>query len=223
MIEPQECLDVGDRQALRPIPLRVAGTTGFIGSVFILIGVAQSGSPFASKLPDAWFFGAGNGTSGASQNGTFVGIMVLYLGVALMIGSWFEVIRTLRRSPATPVGAVVAMIVAWAVPVLVMPPLFSRDVYSYAAQGEMVSRGINPYVHGPTALGHGPLLEAGRSHLAKRPCPVRAGLGATGRGDRSARSRHDVVADNRRISIGCADRGRVDRLGCSRSGPIGWA
>ena len=136
----------------------MAGTTGFIGSVLILIGVAQNGSPFASKLPDAWFFGTGNGASGANQNGTFVGIMVLYLGVALMIGSWCEVVRTLRRHPATPVGPVAAMIVAWAVPVLVMPPLFSRDVYSYAAQGEMVSRGINPYIHGPTTLGHGPIL-----------------------------------------------------------------
>jgi hypothetical protein len=53
---------------------------------------------------------------------------------------------------------VAAIMVAWALPVLVMPPLFSRDVYSYAAQGEMVSRGINPYVHGPTALGPNPFL-----------------------------------------------------------------
>jgi len=158
MIEPQERHDIGDRQTLRPIPLRVAGTTGFIGSVLILIGVAQNGSPFASKLPDAWFFGTGNGASGANQNGTFLGIMVLYMGVALMVGSWCEVVRTLRRNRATPVGPVAAMMVAWAVPVVVMPPLFSRDVYSYAAQGEMVSRGINPYVHGPTTLGHGPIL-----------------------------------------------------------------
>ena len=39
-----------------------------------------------------------------------------------------------------------------------MPPLFSRDVYSYAAQGEMVQRGLNPYVAAPSALGGGPFL-----------------------------------------------------------------
>ena len=82
-----------------------------------------------------------------------MGVIILYLGVALMVASWFEIIRTLRRSPATPVTTVMPIIVAWSVPVLVMPPVFSRDVYSYAAQGEMVSRGLNPYIQGPSALG----------------------------------------------------------------------
>jgi hypothetical protein len=126
---------------------------GFFASLCILIGVAQSGSPFTSKGPHAWFFGLGNGSSPAGHDGTFLGIILVYLGVALMIATWYEVVRTLRRNPATPVRVVVAIIAAWAVPVLAMPPLFSRDVYSYAAQGEMVSRGLNPYLHGPTALG----------------------------------------------------------------------
>lgn len=143
---------------LRPVPLGVAGATGCIGSICVLAGVTQGGSPFASKLPDAWFFGTGNGAPGPGHNGTFLAIMAVYLGMGLMIGSWYEAVRTLRRNPATPVRAVVAVLAAWAFPVLVMPPLFSRDVYSYAAQGEMVSRGINPYAHGPTALGPDPYL-----------------------------------------------------------------
>jgi hypothetical protein len=40
-----------------------------------------------------------------------------------------------------------------------MPPLFSRDVYSYAAQGEMVQRGLNPYVRTPSALMGGRFLD----------------------------------------------------------------
>jgi alpha-1,6-mannosyltransferase len=35
----------------------------------------------------------------------------------------------------------------------VVAPLFSRDLYSYAAQGEMVARHIDPYLHGPAVLG----------------------------------------------------------------------
>lgn len=143
---------------LRQIPLTAAGTTGTLGSLCVLIGVSQSGSPFTSKLPNAWFFGLGSGSSNGSHDGTFIGIIVLYLGVVLLIGSWCEVVRTLRRNPATSVRTVLAIIVAWAAPVLVMPPLFSRDVYSYAAQGELISRGLNPYVHGPTALGSNPYL-----------------------------------------------------------------
>ncbi len=50
------------------------------------------------------------------------------------------------------------MLVAWAAPILLAPPLFSRDVYSYAAQGQMVARGLNPYLHGPSVLGPGPFL-----------------------------------------------------------------
>ena len=37
---------------------------------------------------------------------------------------------------------------------LVIAPLFSRDVYSYAAQGEMVSHHMNPYLYGPFELGN---------------------------------------------------------------------
>ena len=37
---------------------------------------------------------------------------------------------------------------------LVIAPLFSRDVYSYAAQGEMVSHHMSPYLYGPAQLGN---------------------------------------------------------------------
>ncbi|MGA2837983.1 MAG: polyprenol phosphomannose-dependent alpha 1,6 mannosyltransferase MptB [Acidimicrobiales bacterium] len=155
---PPEAPVAGADRALHQVPLTVAGTSGFVGTLFVLIGVAQSGSPFAAKLSGAWFFGVGGGASVGGQDATFVGIIVLDLGVVLMIGSWYELVRTLRRDPRTSVKKVMAIIAAWAVPVLVMPPMFSRDVYSYAAQGEMVSKGLNPYVHGPGALGRNPFL-----------------------------------------------------------------
>lgn len=139
--------------SLRPLPLRAGAAVGFVGAVCVLIGVAQSGSPFASKLPNSWFFGVARGTSDVSRNGTFLGIMLVYLGLTLLIASWFEIVRTLRRHPGTSVTSVVKIIVVWSVPILVMPPLFSRDVYSYVAQGEMASRGLNPYLRDPTALG----------------------------------------------------------------------
>ncbi len=66
---------------LRQIPLSVAGATGFVGSLCILVGVAQTGSPFVSKMSGAWFFGIGQRVSGASQNSTFLGIMLVYVGV----------------------------------------------------------------------------------------------------------------------------------------------
>ena len=44
-------------------------------------------------------------------------------------------------------------------PLLLAPPLFSRDVYTYAAQGEMMSHHINPYSYGPEVLGATPFNE----------------------------------------------------------------
>jgi alpha-1,6-mannosyltransferase len=126
-----------------------------VGSACILLGLAQGGSPFTLQVSGAWFFGV---DPRVATNARFLGVMLVYVGVALMIGSWFEIVRTVRRQPHTPLGHIVAVGVAWILPVLVMPPLFSRDVYSYAAQGEMVRRGINPYLHGPVALGPGRFL-----------------------------------------------------------------
>jgi alpha-1,6-mannosyltransferase len=50
------------------------------------------------------------------------------------------------------------VLVVWAAPLLLAPPLFSRDVYSYLAQGAMVEAHIDVYAHGPSRLG-GPLAE----------------------------------------------------------------
>ncbi|WP_333473262.1 polyprenol phosphomannose-dependent alpha 1,6 mannosyltransferase MptB [Lolliginicoccus lacisalsi] len=42
----------------------------------------------------------------------------------------------------------------WIAPLLVAPPMFSRDVYSYLAQSEIAARGLDPYALGPAqALG----------------------------------------------------------------------
>jgi alpha-1,6-mannosyltransferase len=142
------------------LTLRSSAVVGTIGSLCILFGVAQPGSPFVVKAAGAWFFGTSGSSApaGAGDTARFVGVMLVYAGLALMLGSWFELVRTLRRHPNVPPSKLVAILGAWAVPVLVMPPLFSRDVYSYAAQGQMVTRGINPYLHGPSALGNGPFL-----------------------------------------------------------------
>jgi hypothetical protein len=51
------------------------------------------------------------------------------------------------------VRRVVLVVLVWSVPLLLAPPLFSRDVYTYAAQGEMMSHHINPYSYGPNVLG----------------------------------------------------------------------
>ncbi len=147
------------RRVLRPWPLELAGVIGLVGSVGVLVGLTHAGSPFTSGASQSWFFGTSATPSPvAGSNVRFLAVVIVYAGVLVMLGSWFELVRALRRSPDTPLGKPLVIAIAWAIPVLVMPPLFSGDVYSYAAQGEMVSRGINPYVHTPSALGNGSFL-----------------------------------------------------------------
>jgi hypothetical protein len=85
-------------------------------------------------------------------------VILVYLGTALMLASWFEILYTLRRRPDIGLRQLVSIFAAWCMPILVMPPIFSHDVYVYAAQGQMVDHGINPYLHGPQALDKGAFL-----------------------------------------------------------------
>ena len=93
-------------------------------------GIAHPGSSMTSTL---WFL---------------LGLILLgigWLGLILRAGRIGDPRRAL-----IVVGVVIAL---WAVPVSLGPPLLSNDVYSYVAQGEMASRGIDPGSNGPAALG----------------------------------------------------------------------
>ena len=47
---------------------------------------------------------------------------------------------------------------AWLVPMLLSPPLFTRDVYAYLAQGALALHGVDPYTAGPEVLS-GPITD----------------------------------------------------------------
>ena len=66
---------------------------------------------------------------------------------------------------------VLAAAALWTLPILFSPPLLSNDVYSYAAQGELASRGVDPTVVGPNALGGGPFMRAADAIWWNNPAP----------------------------------------------------
>ncbi|MFD5074936.1 polyprenol phosphomannose-dependent alpha 1,6 mannosyltransferase MptB [Streptomyces sp. NPDC058371] len=87
-----------------------------------------------------------------------LGLVGVYFGVVLLIAAWALLGTVLRRSePPTP-RALLTVLAVWAAPLLLAPPLFSRDVYSYLAQGAMVDAHMDVYAHGPAQLG-GPLAD----------------------------------------------------------------
>lgn len=84
-------------------------------------------------------------------------------GVALLVGAWLRAVQVVRArsraagpgsaTRATPVGTVLGLTTLWALPFALGPALFSRDVFSYVGQGELVNEGYSPYLTGPRALG----------------------------------------------------------------------
>ena len=131
---------------------------GFLATVAIVLGASQPNSPFTSKLPGSWYFGIPTparvpGTNPPPGQWLFIGVVAVYLGMVVLLRCWWDVVRILTRFRGVPVSRLVPVFAAWVAPLLVVAPLFSRDLYSYVAQGEMMTRHISPYAYGPTVLG----------------------------------------------------------------------
>ena len=60
---------------------------------------------------------------------------------------------------------------AWATPFFLGVPVFSRDIYSYIAQGELVRHGLNPYVSTPLSLGNTNVLQSIAEVWRNTPSP----------------------------------------------------
>lgn len=88
-----------------------------------------------------------------------IALSLFYGGMIVFVRSWFR-LRRLVLERGLGAGVVVIVALIWAVPFLAGPPLGSRDVYAYGAQGRLAAQGIDVYSEGPSALGENPVLEA---------------------------------------------------------------
>jgi alpha-1,6-mannosyltransferase len=84
-----------------------------------------------------------------------LGLFASYFGLVLLIGAWLCLGRLVERETgATPSPRELQVtLIIWAIPLVLAPPLFSRDIYSYLAQGAMVNAHMNVYASGPDQLG----------------------------------------------------------------------
>jgi alpha-1,6-mannosyltransferase len=82
--------------------------------------------------------------------GLKLGLFALIAAFALMFVSYAAATRAAEK--LTPRTVLIAILALHAI-VLLAPPLFSSDVFSYAAYGRMGAlNGVNPYLHGPSAI-----------------------------------------------------------------------
>ncbi|MEW2288121.1 polyprenol phosphomannose-dependent alpha 1,6 mannosyltransferase MptB [Streptomyces sp. NPDC047841] len=127
-----------------PVDIRRCQVTGLAGTACLALGGETAGAlPVRDLLAPASAKAA-------------LGLVGVYFGVVLLIAAWVLLGRLVRGpEPPTP-RALLLVLAVWAAPLLPAPPLFSRDVYSYLAQGAMVDAHLDVYAHGPAWLG-GPL------------------------------------------------------------------
>ncbi|WP_222106044.1 polyprenol phosphomannose-dependent alpha 1,6 mannosyltransferase MptB [Catellatospora sichuanensis] len=128
----------------RCLVLGFAGSTALAGG-----GLAAGALPVRDTLAPALGLGELRQHQG-------IGLVCAYFGLALLVAAWWRLGGAVRGGdPPAPRGLLLVL-AAWALPLVAMPPLFSRDVYSYLAQGAMVTAGLDVYEAGPAAMG-GPL------------------------------------------------------------------
>lgn len=79
------------------------------------------------------------------------GLAIAFVGLALLTWAWWE-LRSLVVGDPLGVGRVRLAAGAWSLPLLVAPPLFSGDGWSYVATGYLGGHGLSPYVWTPSVL-----------------------------------------------------------------------
>lgn len=121
---------------------------GLIGSVLILVGSFGAGGILISDPV------LGNGPLSAIRygHGQDLATILVYLGVGLLVWAWVRLGRDVLAHRVRARGVLIAG-VAWILPMIVAPPQFTRDPFSYLGQGELALRGLDPYVVGPGVLG----------------------------------------------------------------------
>lgn len=77
-----------------------------------------------------------------STGGRMAGLVVTMAGLALLGSAWLKLLASPRQ--------VHVATAAWSLPLLLAPPLFSRDGWSYAAQGALTHIGLSPYIWTPS-------------------------------------------------------------------------
>jgi hypothetical protein len=95
--------------------------------------------------------------------GRGAGLAAIYAGMAALSVAWLGLGRVLDRPGGVRPRELWVVGGLWLLPLALGPALFSRDVYSYLAQGTILHLGLSPYHATPAVLGqlgHAHLLDA---------------------------------------------------------------
>jgi len=139
---PQRTADDG----LAPLPGKIIllGVGGLAIMALASVGAA------AVLVPDPML----NGTDFSwlrYGHGKQLATAVYYLGLAMFVIAWIRLGREVRAGRIDLRGTLVT-VACWVAPLLLAPPLASRDMFSYLAQGDLALHGYDPYSYGVSVL-----------------------------------------------------------------------
>jgi hypothetical protein len=123
---------------------------GLAGSLI----VALAGPRAVDDSSTTWWY------TPSIPGGRGVATALIFLGVALVSAAWLGLGR---HAQGDRPGRLLLIAALWILPLALGPALFSRDVYSYIAQGTILHLGHNPYHTSPASLageGHRHVLAA---------------------------------------------------------------
>lgn len=83
-----------------------------------------------------------------TDTGEVLCVVLAAIGMAVLVTAWWG----LHRDGLPSRRWLTVTTAIWSAPLVVAPPLFSRDTYSYAAQGDLLAHGLDPYQDGPADL-----------------------------------------------------------------------
>jgi hypothetical protein len=121
------------------------GLLGLLGCL-ASIGTALAGSVVgAVPIHGSWWFRVGLSAWQAYA--------AMALSLLVLLLAWLGVGRH-ARAGQLGIGWCWGLLGLWGAPLLLAPPLFSRDLYSYAVQGLVAAAGHDPATTSPALLGH---------------------------------------------------------------------
>lgn len=120
---------------------------GIIGSTLLMLASLGAGGilirdPVVGAGPLSWI---------RYGHGKALATGLLYVGFGLVVWAWVRLGRYVLAGRITSTPIVVAAL-TWMAPLLIAPPLFTRDVFSYLGQGAQLLHGLDPYSYGPAEL-----------------------------------------------------------------------
>jgi hypothetical protein len=115
---------------------------GLAGSLLL----SAAGTQLLDHQPVSWWVTVHLGSATAAHN-------LFWVGVGLLCLAWAGLGLELRRAGPLLAPARLGWIgLLWALPLALGTALFSRDMYSYLADGQLLRLGLDPYTHAPAAL-----------------------------------------------------------------------